>query len=311
MVQADVEQFVTELDAAVQAHMEWTRRLLRCGILRETPADDVLQRDAHRLCHFGRWFMSRRPIFAGLDDKRVVALETAHRCMHDATRVLCQCLLEGRPGERADLDKFEHNQSALIEHLAHFKTLALARSSHVDALTELPMSHGIAHDFDLLRQQVGRQSHALLVALIDIDHFKRINDEHGHAAGDIVLRRVASVLRETLRTQDQLYRYGGEEFLLLVPLNESDHAVMVADRLLDIIRGLEVVVPGGAVIQPRVTIGAAVTQLGEDMAEVIRRACAALYEAKAAGHDGFVISGALPTDATPDLPVADDQSYTV
>lgn len=311
MYQSEIEQFVTELDAAVQAHMEWTRRLLRYGILREAPADDVLKPDAHRLCQFGRWVQSRRSIFADLDDKRVAALESVHQCMHDATRTLCQCILDGRPGDRIDLDSFERSQSALIEHLAYFKTLAVAHSSLVDAVTGLPMRNRISHDFDLLQKQVGRRFKALLIAMVDIDYFKRINDEYGHDAGDIVLRGVASSLRGGLRKQDEVYRFGGEEFLLLLPLSKSDDAATVADKLLEIIRGVAVTIPSGAVVQPRATIGAAIAQVGEDMAEVIRRADAALYEGKESGRNRFVISGTLPVTAMAGLPAGDNPTSAV
>jgi diguanylate cyclase len=290
MLQVDVEQFVAELDTAAQNHLDWTRRLLRCGILREAPAGDVFDLNAHQLCRFGQWLVQRRDDFVSFDADRTETLETAHRSMHDAARTLCFQVLSGEPGQAADLEAFERNQSSLIDQLAHFKTLAVTRSSLIDALTGLPMRHGTAHDFDLLRHQLGRQVNALLVAMIDIDHFKRINDEHGHEAGDIALRAVATALRDGIRRLDQLYRYGGEEFLLLMPLGSFDDVIATTDKLLALVRGLSVAVPGGAIVRPRVTIGAALAGRFDDLPSVVRRADAALYEGKAAGRDRCVIA---------------------
>jgi diguanylate cyclase (GGDEF)-like protein len=290
MLQVDVEQFVAELDAAAQNHLDWTRRLLRCGILREPPADDVFDLNAHQLCRFGQWFLQRRDEFISFDADRAAALETAHRAMHDVARTLCFQVLSGEPGRASDLEAFERNQTSLIDQLAHFKTLAVAKSSLIDALTGLPMRHGTVHDFDLLQHQLGRKVNALLVAMIDIDQFKRINDEYGHETGDIVLRAVATVIRHGIRTQDQLYRYGGEEFLLLMPLGNFDDIIATTDKILALVRGLSVAVPGGAIVRPRVTIGAALAGRLDDLSSVLRRADAALYEGKVAGRDRCVIA---------------------
>ncbi|HQT27196.1 MAG TPA: hypothetical protein PLK99_11495 [Burkholderiales bacterium] len=93
--------FVTELDAAVQAHLEWTRRVLRCAVLRTSPGNDVMKPEAHTLCRFGRWLSQNRAIFDSLDVQKTIAIEVAHKSMHDAIRDICSKVLEGIPGEES------------------------------------------------------------------------------------------------------------------------------------------------------------------------------------------------------------------
>jgi two-component system cell cycle response regulator len=119
--------------------------------------------------------------------------------------------------------------------------------------------------------------------MIDIDHFKAVNDEHGHAAGDRVLAAVANAMRHHLRAEDQLGRLGGEEFLALLPDAGARAAATTAEKLRAEIATLTVVHKGGELA---VTISAGwAAWEGESPEELLRRADEALYDAKRAGRD--------------------------
>jgi diguanylate cyclase len=119
-----------------------------------------------------------------------------------------------------------------------------------------------------------------VLMLFDIDHFKRINDTHGHAAGDDALRTVARCARETLRTRDVLGRIGGDEFMLLLPGASVDHALQIADR---ITRRLDA--QGEITRLPlSLSFGVVQVEIGETIESARRRADAALYEAKRQGR---------------------------
>ncbi len=118
--------FINELDAAVKAHLNWVRRVLRCAVLRTTPDDDMVAPQAYTLCQFGRWFASNKPKFEVLDPQKAQRLGVVHQYMHDAIRSICIDLLAGRGGESTDLDIFEQTQSELVNLLAEFKTQVLA-----------------------------------------------------------------------------------------------------------------------------------------------------------------------------------------
>jgi diguanylate cyclase (GGDEF)-like protein len=129
-------------------------------------------------------------------------------------------------------------------------------------------------------------SHSLL--LCDLDHFKRINDQLGHAAGDAVLQDVAYTMRATLRAGDSIYRVGGEEILIVLPSASEADAVEIAERLRIAVRERR---PVGA--QVTVSIGVAVSRGGKvNTDDLIARADAALYAAKAGGRDRISVDSA-------------------
>lgn len=126
--------------------------------------------------------------------------------------------------------------------------------------------------------------HALL--LCDVDHFKRINDQLGHSAGDAVLQEIAQTMRSSLRAGDSIYRIGGEEILVILPGATREDAVEVSERLRGAVRRRR---PIG--VQVTISIGIAVTgKTRVDSAELVSRADSALYAAKASGRDAVICS---------------------
>jgi diguanylate cyclase (GGDEF)-like protein len=132
-------------------------------------------------------------------------------------------------------------------------------------------------------------SHALL--LCDLDHFKRVNDQLGHAAGDAVLQDVAYTMRATLRAGDSIYRVGGEEILIVLPGAGEEDAMEIAERLRGAVRERR---PVGVPVTT--SIGVAVSGAGTvDSDELVSQADAALYAAKAGGRDRVVLGGREPS----------------
>jgi diguanylate cyclase (GGDEF)-like protein len=130
-----------------------------------------------------------------------------------------------------------------------------------------------------------------MVMLVDVDHFKSINDRFGHDGGDAVLQHLASTLKRSLRADDLVYRYGGEEFLLLMELPAAVGAeAQAAARVRDAIRGMQIELSVGTTIAITATIGVALTGPEENLASVIRRADLAMYQGKSAGRDRFVVA---------------------
>jgi diguanylate cyclase (GGDEF)-like protein len=176
-------------------------------------------------------------------------------------------------------------------------TLAGAEISHrrasiIDPLTGLLNRQGLRDRFEELHQQALVTAAPIAVVLFDLDHFKRVNDVHGHAVGDRLLREVADTVRQTLRRFELVYRLGGEEFLILLPGIADWEAERIADQLRLAIDRLE---PqrGGATITASFGVSGAE---GEeiDFERLYRRADQALYQAKAAGRDRVNVSAAAP-----------------
>jgi len=132
------------------------------------------------------------------------------------------------------------------------------------------------------------RSHLALL-LLDLDHFKLYNDSYGHLEGDRVLKRFAVSLREAVRATDLACRYGGEEFVVLLPHTDLEEALVVAERIRQGVQDLEFypVVPGQGQRKARITVsvGAALYSAGGDMNELVRQADTAMYRAKEAGRN--------------------------
>lgn len=270
--------------------MIWTRRILRCVALRTPPGMDVLDPQAHLHCRFGMWAESQRSEFEALDAMATRRLEVSHQAMHDAIRSICSNALAGHTIQSTDLDAFEQSQSELISLTARFKTLILSNAMQYDPLTGLPMRYGIERDFALNYKDSRRNQSLLYVVVIDVDHFKHINDSYGHPVGDLVLRQLANTMKSNLRGNEPLYRYGGEEFLWLMQCKTVEEASQSALRLLTSIRTSSISIPDAPSIKMTATLGLAQVAEDENLSSVIKRADAALYEGKHAGRDRFVIA---------------------
>jgi diguanylate cyclase (GGDEF)-like protein len=125
--------------------------------------------------------------------------------------------------------------------------------------------------------------------ILDLDHFKEVNDRYGHHAGDAVLKKVAETLSRDIRAADTLARYGGEEFVLISPETGLDGAVQAANRMGASLRTRSIPVDGAEV---RVTASIGVTVIdphNEDLDTALKRADAALYTAKTSGRDKVIV----------------------
>lgn len=164
------------------------------------------------------------------------------------------------------------------------------RRAMTDVLTQLPNREALQERLDLELQRWRRYGNPLSLALLDIDHFKRFNDSFGHKAGDRVLQLVAKALQDRLRQTDFIARFGGEEFVVLLPETPADVARDVLDDLRNHIRELPFHFRGEPV---SVTFSAGVAGFEQDdeSDSVFDRADNGLYQAKAAGRDRVYISG--------------------
>jgi two-component system cell cycle response regulator len=159
-----------------------------------------------------------------------------------------------------------------------------------DELTELPNRRGAQRQIDVLLSRARRHGQQLALLLVDADRFKDVNDLHGHAIGDGVLREVAQRLRDRVRREDLVGRWGGEEFVVALPETTADAAVAVAESLREAVSGTPIEA-GETTIQVTISIGVA-GWTGEDLDELVARSDGALYAAKAAGRDRVVVEPA-------------------
>jgi two-component system cell cycle response regulator len=176
------------------------------------------------------------------------------------------------------------------------------RIAATDALTGLHNRRYADYHLPRLLAEADSAGRPLAVILADIDHFKRINDTHGHATGDLVLREVGQRLRSALRGADLVARVGGEEFLAVLPDTDPFAASAVAVRLAEEMRRRPVPVPGETEIAITASFGVALCPPFGDAQTLLGRADAALYRAKAAGRDRVEFDPALGPTPPPEDP---------
>jgi diguanylate cyclase (GGDEF)-like protein len=138
------------------------------------------------------------------------------------------------------------------------------------------------------------------VLLIDIDHFKKFNDTHGHAGGDLLLAGFADKMRSAVRQMDSAFRFGGEEFIVLLPETTSQEAMVPAERFRRLIADSRFPIPpDGQYVSVTVSIGIAEYRDGDTIDDVIRHADLAMYAAKNGGRNRVVDYNHLATSETP------------
>ena len=166
----------------------------------------------------------------------------------------------------------------------------MERRAATDELTGLANRRETLAALDRHISSVRRHGHPLSVAILDIDHFKRVNDTYGHPAGDEVIRRVAQFAVELMREEDLVGRLGGEEFVVILPDTDAAAALKACDRLRA--RIAEAIVPIGDGSAISVTLSAGVAQIhaDDDRTRLIARADEALYDAKNQGRDRVLLA---------------------
>ena len=158
-----------------------------------------------------------------------------------------------------------------------------------DDLTGLLNRRAMLDRMQLEQRRSLRSGSPLLIAQLDIDHFKAVNDTHGHAAGDLVLQSFADTVRRNVRDTDVLARWGGEEFVLLLCDTPAADAVALMERLRQAVQAMQVpVAQGGQPITVTVSIGLARHAPADPLAGTLERADRALYAAKAGGRNRVV-----------------------
>ncbi len=188
----------------------------------------------------------------------------------------------------------------------------LHRDARQDPLTGIGNRLRLAEDVEALCGRVARYGHAYCAALIDVDRFKEYNDAAGHLPGDDVLRAVADALAGSIRSGDTLYRYGGEEFLVLLPEQTLDTAAQAGERLRQAVEALALPRPGGGAV----TVSVGVAGMGDASCtpeELFELADKALYRAKERGRNRVEVQPVgveAPGEKPIRLLVADDDEGT-
>jgi diguanylate cyclase len=294
MSDAQMRTALKELQQASYNHEQWAEMLYGTFICRLPPDQRDTGTDAHRMCRFGQWYYKSGII--GLEHHPGFAeLGIAHEQMHQYAAHLLRSLVDGVPISIEDYERF-------VTALKRLRLeLATVQREVEDALYDLDPLTGTLSRVRMLtklREQhelVKREVHACSVVMMDLDHFKTVNDKYGHAAGDKVLVSFARYLMEHLRPYDKLFRYGGEEFLICFPDTDLQTGHKIIDRCREELASLPHDVDGKEIFYVTASFGLTLLDPDIPVEQSIDRADKALYVAKAMGSNRAIIWNASMT----------------
>jgi len=238
---------------------------------------------------FSAW---RENAFAALaqDQPAVERIVAAHEQLHTLAKLVAMKTPTGRPPDSKDDESVLAKYRELMQGLRRLEQAFAVAASGLDSLTGLRSRAGLQQDLDRELNRYARTARSFCIAIMDIDHFKKVNDTYGHEGGDRVLAAVADHISRTLRAHDDAYRLGGEEFLLC--LKEADPAagVQILERLRVSLKEKPVLLPNGEKVPLTASFGLASCDHDATIDELLRRADRALYRAKNEGRDRILVA---------------------
>lgn len=230
------------------------------------------------------------PVMQRIASDTVVAHPLFAKLARQQGRVLAnaQALLARAARDRAAVRKLIDSLNEFDIAASRLDVALTASLTDVDELTGLLNQTTLERDIKREQAQARRTGSPLSVALIDADHFKSVNDTYGHGFGDHVLEVLADHFEQQVRPRDRVYRYGGEEFMILLPETAPERAVKVMDRLRRVLAS-NPITEGETTITQTVSVGVAELGCDEDPDDAIERADVALYHAKEKGRNTVVL----------------------
>jgi diguanylate cyclase (GGDEF)-like protein/PAS domain S-box-containing protein len=185
-------------------------------------------------------------------------------------------------GGLIDINERKQAQQSLQESERTYRELSI-----IDSLTQLYNSRHFYHQIIMEISRADRYGQPLTLLFLDLDDFKRFNDTYGHIRGDKVLSRLGQVIKKQLRQTDSAYRYGGEEFIMILPMTTTANGIIIAERIRSEFKKENFSTVLDKTINMTVSIGIAQYRPGEDMKDLINRVDQRMYRAKKDGKDRF------------------------
>ncbi len=275
---------IRELDIAIANHINWLRRI-HAALITDTPCpEEDLRGDAHHHCEFGRWYYGE-----GMNqhqhEPEYLALEKTHTDMHDAARLLLGHRVAAAAIDIAEYEQFMDLAFQFKQDMRTYQYALINQICTVDHLTGVWNRHAMAMKLVEESERTQRSDQACALCMLDIDHFKLVNDRHGHKAGDEVLQAFTSIIGAELRKYDSMFRYGGEEFLLVLPETTLNNAERLLNRIREILASTPITTSDGTMIHITASFGVALLGGHETIEDALEHADHALFAAKAKGRN--------------------------
>jgi len=280
----DAEKIVRRLAPALQQHGAWIHRIHTMLICRTAPTAADLEPDAYLASDLGRWFREETNEFIRRHPEHAAACEH-HRRIHAVARDLCRAVRTGADITPADYALFAEAVARLDKSMEVLAKQLWDLLRDIDPLTGMSTRYAMLPRLHQERERVRRTGYPCSIAMVDLDLFKDVNDTYGHQAGDAVLEAVSEYFLRNLRKYDHIYRYGGEEFILVLPNTGPEAALPVVERLRKGLSRLAIPIPDGPTLHLTASFGIAPLATDRAVHDSIENADKAMYEAKQAGRN--------------------------
>ncbi len=292
---------ISELDRALFNHEQWFDSLLAVLICRVNPDERDLDEAAHRRCRFGQWYYSSAGTHSALANQPGFAeLGVEHEHMHFYAAKMLRAQGAGEPISFDDYQRFISALKRMRMEIASLKQDLEDTLYKLDPLTGVPGRMGVLGKLRELRSLVRPNVQSCTLAMMDIDDFKQVNDRGGHVAGDKVLVSMVQYVTNRLRATDKIYRYGGEEFLIILPGTTLKEGLEIIERLREGLASLPHTLETGESIHVTASFGLTEITSASPVEEDIARADSALYLAKISGRNRTVAwEPSMGTEAPP------------
>ncbi len=284
----DVSKALDGLNNAIIDHTKWVASWSRSAICHTPISDEYRSGHSSHECKFGQWYYSTHHDFLR-ENLEFIALEKLHDRMHNSVHQIINKISAGKTLSSSEYDSFLRREVLFATALAKLRDDLLGLSHSYDYLTGTLNRQAF---FQLLSQEharIKRTGNFCCLMLVDIDHFKRVNDQYGHKAGDTVLRYIADFLNSNLRPYDLTCRFGGEEFLVCLPNTTVGIARTAIERLREKISQARIQVTDDAEISITASFGISPLSADEDWSIAIEHADEAMYQAKARGRNRVIV----------------------
>jgi len=280
----DVLSLLRDLATGLINHSQWVKVLHRTLICDDKPEENDMLEDAHHLCKFGKWYYSLLDS-ALKDEPCFVETGALHKEVHNKARDLLKEKMSGKPISSEAYDDFTDVANAFRVAIQNLQFSLISKVCAVDHLTGVWNRHAMSSMINKEHERARRSGNGCVLAIMDFDDFKQINDRYGHIAGDRVLKTTMDFFVKRLRKYDIIFRYGGDEFLLLFPETNTEHAAQLLERLCLELRNMPIMISNSKKITVSVSIGMSEMDGQSTYNETIKLADHALIEAKSDGRD--------------------------
>ena len=280
---AEVLPLLKDLATGLINHSVWVKGLHRTLICDDSPAYDDISDDAHHLCEFGKWYYGLSDS-AFKSDPGFIEVGALHIEVHNKARELLKEKLSGKSISSEIYDDFTNTTIDFRVAVQDLQFSLINKMCAVDHLTGVWNRHAMSPMINKEHERARRSGNCCVLAIMDFDDFKQINDRYGHVAGDRILKTAIEFFVKRLRKYDVIFRYGGDEFILLFPETSVKHATQLLERLCVELKNIPIKISDVKKINISVSIGMSKMDGQSNYNETIKLADHALIEAKSAGR---------------------------